>query len=91
MHKAVYPSGYEANTQGYYPNSYNADAGYYPNGYEANAQGYYPNGYNADEQGYASNAYDVNTQIYDQMANSQDISTDKADSQEMKQEWNGKE
>ena len=35
--------------------------------------------------------YDVNTQIYDQMANSQDISTDKADSQEMKQEWNGKE
>lgn len=55
------------------------------------AQGYYPNGYNADEQGYASNAYDVNTQIYDQMANSQDISTDKADSQEMKQEWNGKE
>ncbi len=89
--QGCYPSGYEANTQGYYPNSYNADAGYYPNGYEANAQGYYPNGYNADEQGYASNAYDVNTQIYDQMANSQDISTDKADSQEMKQEWNGKE
>ena len=89
--QGYYPDGYAANTQGYYPNSYNADAGYYPNGYEANAQGYYPNGYNADEQGYASNAYDVNTQIYDQMANSQDISTDKADSQEMKQEWNGKE
>ena len=52
---------------------------------------YYSNGYNADEQGYASNSYDVNTKIYDQKANSQDISSDKADSQEMKQEWNGKE
>lgn len=78
--QGYYPSGYEANTQGYYPN-----------GYEANGQDYYSNGYNADEQGYASNAYDVNTKIYDQKANSQDISSDKADSQEMKQEWNGKE
>ena len=90
--QGYYPDGYAANAQSYYPNSYDPNAqGYYPNGYEASAQGYYPNGYNADEQGYASNAYDVNTQIYDQMANSQDISTDKADSQEMKQEWNGKE
>ena len=90
--QSYYPNGYETNEQGYYPSGYEANTqGYYPNGYEANGQDYYSNGYNADEQGYASNSYDVNTKIYDQKANSQDISSDKADSQEMKQEWNGKE
>lgn len=90
--QGYYPDGYAANAQSYYPNSYDPNAqGYYPNGYEASAQDYYSNGYNADEQGYASNAYDVNTKIYDQKDNSQDISSDKADAQEIKQEWNGKE